>query len=113
MATPNTPVTPPLPKKGFYLHTDGGVYEVIDFVRHSRDASTLILYRHTWPFESSQWVRPVDEWASRFKPLSDVEAILIGSRSRIDGQQEVSRARAARKQLAYSCLDCKQRLSLS
>ena len=46
-------------KKGKYKHYKGGLYEVIDLVRHSEDESLLVLYRPLYG-EGLLWVRPHD-----------------------------------------------------
>ena len=54
------------PAQGIYRHKYGGIYEVTGNCRHSTDGSPLVCYRHVWPFESSDWARPLEEWSSRF-----------------------------------------------
>ncbi len=49
----------PLPavRSGLYLHYKGGLYAVIDVVRHSETLEPMVLYRTLYG-ERGLWVRP-------------------------------------------------------
>jgi hypothetical protein len=90
-----TPDTPPAP--GYYRHTDGGFYQVTGMARDSRDTSPVVIYNHVWPFEAGTWTRPLHEWHSRFKPISEAEVVQAKAGDREALQREVSARRLARK----------------
>ena len=68
-------VTPP----GMYRHYKGGMYEVVDTVRHSETLEPMTLYRALYG-EAGLWVRPAAMFAEhvvvdgvtqpRFQPLA-------------------------------------------
>ncbi len=93
--------TAPAPAPGHYRHTDGGFYEVKGMARDSRDGSAVVLYDHVWPFEAGLWTRPLEEWASRFTPVTaeTVAAARRGDRAAL--QASISAARLARKGVGH------------
>ncbi len=70
----------PLTPAGLYRHYKGGLYEVLDTVRHSETLEPLTLYRALYG-ERGLWVRPAAMFAEsvvidgqrqpRFKRLGD------------------------------------------
>lgn len=93
--------TPIFPAPGLFQHTDGGIYEVTGHCQLSTDASHLVAYRHVWPFEVAPWVRPVEEWASRFKPITPIDLAQAKQReTQADAQARITASRNARKKLS-------------
>lgn len=90
-----------MPRYGQHMkHQDGGIYIFEGMSQSTVDQSLWYLYRHVWPFERSTvpWARPIEEWASRFTPLTIEEMkAFIGSRTREQGQADVTAAKAARR----------------
>ncbi|MEY2953296.1 MAG: hypothetical protein RLZZ401_1383 [Pseudomonadota bacterium] len=87
----------PQPAPGYYSHTDGGIYEVINMARDSRDGSPVVIYNHVWPFEAGTWVRPLTEWASRFTPVTADKVALAKHEDRALLQATITAERAKRK----------------
>lgn len=93
------PASEGFPAKGFYLHQDGGIYELIGSGIHSEDGTTLCVYLHVWPFEQGLWLRPVEMWTpARFAPLSADEAKKRMEVLREQARAEISLKRGLRKQ---------------
>lgn len=101
------------PSLGYYLHQDGGVYEVTQCASHSEDQTTMVVYRQCWPFPFKVWVRPLNKWSSNFTPISETEAVIISSGCRKEGVARVSAARASRKGQPLSCEPCLSKVSLA
>ena len=68
--------TPP----GRYRHYKGGLYEVVDTVRHSESLEPMTLYRALYG-EKGLWVRP----AAMFLEDVDIENVRQRRFSRIEG----------------------------
>ena len=68
--------TPP----GRYRHYKGGLYEVVDTVRHSESLEPMTLYRALYG-EKGLWVRP----AAMFLEDVDIENVHQPRFSRIEG----------------------------
>ncbi len=49
------------PKKGFYRHFKGNVYEVLYVAKHSETLEDLVVYRNAQNPEKI-WVRPLSMW---------------------------------------------------
>ena len=81
----------------FYLHQDGGLYLVLHIAKNADDLSESVVYEHVWPFEVQVWHRPLKEWESRFKPISEGEAGEIEAQDRAEGARRVQAAKALRR----------------
>jgi hypothetical protein len=94
----------PLERGQLVRHTDGGIYRYLSPARHSEDQSVLYLYEHVWPFDVSDipWARPAAMWASRFTPISELELAVAMKEDRLQAQQAVARAKAARRDAAQA-----------
>lgn len=53
-------------KKGIYQHFKGGVYEVIDFAKHSETLEEMVIYKSI--DTGMIWVRPKSMW-NEYKEL--------------------------------------------
>ncbi len=82
----------------FYLHQDGGLYQVLTVAKNAEDLSGSVVYKHLWPFEVGVWHRPLQEWFSRFKLISEREAAKMQSQDRAQGALRVAQAKAARRE---------------
>ena len=82
MSEPAPEALPPLAstRPGRYRHYKGGLYEVVDTVRHSETLEPMTLYRALYG-EQGLWVRPAAMFTEeleingvrqpRFRPISD------------------------------------------
>jgi hypothetical protein len=75
-AMPPLIITPP----GRYRHYKGGLYEVVDTVRHSENLESMTLYRALYG-EQGLWVRP----AAMFLEEVVIEGVRQPRFSRIEG----------------------------
>jgi hypothetical protein len=82
---------------GYYRHTDGGIYHFTKFVRLASNGKRAVEYQHVWPFEVDNWVRDLDEWDTRFTPISVAELEAARAVDRQAAQDAVNRAKMARK----------------
>ncbi|KWT98015.1 MULTISPECIES: DUF1653 domain-containing protein [unclassified Variovorax] len=86
----------------YFRHTDGGIYALTCFGKHTEDASNVVVYRHVWPFEPDTWVRPASEWLSRFKHIPEAEVIKALKGDREAAQAAITAAKAKRRAAAAS-----------
>lgn len=87
------------PESGqLFQHTDGGYYRYLDMARHADDQALHVRYEHLWPFEPGMpWLRRVEEWEGRFKPVAEAQLQEAMRQDRTDAQKAVARAKAARR----------------
>lgn len=86
----------------WFRHTDGGLYRFEGTARDSRDGGLLYLYTHVWPFPVQFWVRPADEWASRFTQISGSEVAAAMEGDGAAAQERVREAKRARRAASRS-----------
>lgn len=53
-----------------FRHMDGGYYQYEKSVLFADDQGELIIYKHLWPFDESQWARRYQEFKARFTPIT-------------------------------------------
>lgn len=94
-----TPFPSNTPAHGaLFRHTDGGLYRFLTAARHTDDTAPLYLYEHLWPFPAQEpWARPAEQWASRFKPITQAELDVAMSGDRAQAQAVITAAKAARR----------------
>jgi hypothetical protein len=81
-----------------FKHQDGGFYRYLDLAQHADDKSVHVRYEHLWPFETGlPWLRRLDEWESRFKPVTEAELQEAMKQDRTAAQEAVTRAKAERR----------------
>lgn len=83
-----------------FKHIDGGYYRYLMNVYSSQDQSEKIIYQHVWPFEPSNWERPLSEYLAKFSPVSESELMSAMSRDRTAVQLQIANAKAARRNRA-------------
>ncbi len=85
-------------KKGqLFRHMDGGYYEYEKSVLFADDRDELVIYKHLWPFDESQWARRYDEFKERFTPISleDLNKAKLVGREAL--QQQIEKTRTNRR----------------
>lgn len=97
-------MTHPLQEKytnTYFQHQDGGIYYFLSVGRSTEDSTKeLVVYLHVWPFESSVWLRPVEEWTpTRFTPISAEVATYVSSGNRAEAQATITHKRTTRQGL--------------
>jgi hypothetical protein len=51
-------------------HIDGGYYQYEKSVLFADDQDELVIYKHLWPFEESNWARRYSEFKDKFTPIT-------------------------------------------
>jgi len=51
-------------------HVDGGYYQYEKSVLFADDQDELVIYKHLWPFEESDWARRYSEFKEKFTPIT-------------------------------------------
>lgn len=80
-----------------FRHQDGGYYQLVTCARHTNDLHPVVVYAHVWPFEPSTWVRPIQEWESRFTRCTSAELSDAMLSDRAVAQAKITAAKAARR----------------
>lgn len=80
-----------------YRHVDGGIYRVLAVATHSEDLSLVVVYEHVWPFTNKAWVRPLEEWPSRFTHITRQDLLTAMAGNREQAQEAITQHKAARR----------------
>ena len=81
-----------------YRHQDGGIYQFEFISKSTEDLRELVNYTHVWPFEpGAKWSRPAHEWPNRFTPIEAADLAEARKTDRIEAQEAVKAAKAARR----------------
>jgi hypothetical protein len=51
-------------------HIDGGYYQYEKSVLFADDQDELVIYKHLWPFDESEWARRYTEFKEKFTPIT-------------------------------------------
>jgi hypothetical protein len=51
-------------------HIDGGYYQYEKSVLFADDQDELVIYKHLWPFDESEWARRYTEFKGKFTPIT-------------------------------------------
>jgi hypothetical protein len=84
----------------YFRHIDGGYYQFDKSIYFADDQNELIVYRHVWPFEPSEWGRRVSEFLKNFKPIDEAEFLSVSSQSeeeRIKLQEAIAQSKQTRR----------------
>jgi hypothetical protein len=87
-------------KGQYFRHVDGGYYQFDKSIYFADDQNELVVYRHVWPFEPSDWGRKAHEFLAKFKPISEVEFLKVSSQSeeqRLALQAEITQSKQKRR----------------
>lgn len=77
-----------------YQHRYGGLYIVDSVATHTETKERLVIYTHLYPFETTTYARPIDEWTDdRFKPITDKEYAELTKKDRTEFQMEIALAK--------------------
>lgn len=57
----------------------------------------LMVYEHVWPFETSLWGRPVQQFEQRFTPVPHADLMQAMEHDRVTAQATITAARSARR----------------
>lgn len=60
----------PYQKGQLLRHIDGGYYQYEKSVFFADDQEELVIYKHIWPFEESEWARRYSEFKDKFSPIT-------------------------------------------
>lgn len=80
-----------------FRHIDGGYYQFEKSVYFADDQDELVIYKHLWPFEVSQWARRYSEFKDKFTPITYEDLYRAKQVNRETLQQEIANNKANRK----------------
>jgi hypothetical protein len=78
-------------------HMDGGYYQFEKSVLFADDQDELVIYKHLWPFEQSDWARRYSEFKDRFTPITQEDFNTAISIDRETLQKQIEDTRTARR----------------
>ena len=85
------------PEGQLFRHIDGGYYQFEKSVYFADDQDELVIYKHLWPFEVSQWARRYSEFKDKFTPITYEDLYRAKQVNRETLQQEIANNKANRK----------------
>lgn len=84
-------------KGQLFRHIDGGYYKFQKSVLFADDQDELVIYRHVWPFQPSDWARRSNEFVERFTPITKDDLIEAKKEKRKDLQERIENQRNMRR----------------
>lgn len=81
-----------------FRHTDGGYYQYEKSVYFTEDQDELVIYKHIWPFEESEWARRYSEFKDKFTPITFEDLYAAKKVVREVLQKQIRDNKAKRKQ---------------
>lgn len=78
-------------------HIDGGYYQFEKSVLFADDQDELVIYKHLWPFEVSDWARRYSEFKEKFTPITEQDLTEVKKMPREDLQKQIEDTRTARR----------------
>lgn len=91
------PLTSNYPAGQLFRHTDGGYYQFEKAVLFADDQDELIIYKHLWPFEVSDWARRYSEFKEKFTPITEQDFTEVKKIARETLQKQIEDTRTARR----------------
>lgn len=81
----------------FFRHIDGGYYQFEKSVLFADDQDELVIYRHLWPFQESEWARRYNEFNEKFTKITAEDFHLALQVDREVLQSQIEQTRTARR----------------
>ncbi len=78
-------------------HIDGGYYQFEKSVLFADDQDELVIYKHLWPFDESNWARRYDEFKGKFTPITQEDFNKAKQIDRETLQRQIEETRTNRR----------------
>lgn len=78
-------------------HIDGGYYMYEKSVLFADDQDELVIYKHLWPFEVSDWARRYSEFKEKFTPITVEDFNQAQKVDRVVVQKQIETTRTNRR----------------